>query len=472
MARAWHITTNRLRTEGPDPTMSGDLRPDRHTSEMTLRRDTRRSAGLVAVVAAVACIASLSITRHDHGDTSLAAAPLPQVRLAISDLTYRGAFRLPSDTFGESSTNYAVGTLAHHAANDSIFIAGHAQHNAVGEFAIPTPIGTGNDVDDLPVAESLQPFAAFLGDAPTGNPDGIDRINGLHVDDGSLIVNAERWYDAAGTAVDTTLVLDADDLDGDVSGYFELDGRTHAGGYMSDVPDEWRDALGNRLLTGWASNTSIISRHSIGPTLFTFDPDDLIDRDAMINPTISTDVHMDFPYAGQRWITPDALDTQPGSASPLWNHLSRARYGFIAPGTSTFVVLGSTGGVDSGIGYKFTQDNDNLCGGYCAYAADDYSNAYWLFDVNDILTADDVHLPQPYAYGEWSVPFDDGGRHGIIGGSFDPATSTLYLALDGAGQVGTYDRPPLVVVFDVPTTPNGFSITELASALRRAERVD
>ena len=90
---------------------------------------------------------------------------------------------------------------------------------------------------------------------------------------------------------------------------------------------------------------------------------------------------------------------RPVPASPLWNFLSKARFGFIAPGTSTFVVLGETGGTRSGIGYKITQDNGNLCGGYCAYDHDDDDNAFWLFDVNDILAADDVHLPRPYAFG-------------------------------------------------------------------------
>ena len=445
---------------------------------MIFRRVRTQRSFAVPSALAIATLVAVAVGSIDPSGTDLtldAAAPLPDERLVIGDLTYRGAFRLSSDTFGDSNTNYAVGTLAYNEANHSLFVAGHAQHNAIGEFAIPTTIGTSTDVDDLPVVDaSLQPFAAFLGDAPTGNPDGIDRINGLYVDDGQLIVNAERWYDAGGSANDTTLVVVADDIDGEVQGYFELEGRVHAGGYMSSVPPEWRDELGGPLLTGWASNTSIISRHSIGPSLFTFEPDDLFSGDAVVDPAIATNVHMDFPYGDQRWITPDALDTQPGGASPLWNHLSKARYGFIAPGTSTFVVLGHTGGVQSGIGYKITQDDDHLCGGYCAYEADDYTNAYWLFDVNDILAADAVHLPRPYAYGEWSVPFDDDGRHAIIGGTFDPASSTLYLALANAGQVGTYDRPPLILAYDVPTnssTAAPFVINTPAAALQQATRV-
>jgi len=229
--------------------------------------------------------------------------------------------------------------------------------------------------------------------------------------------------------------------------------------------------LGGPLLTGWASNTSIISRHSVGPTLFTMDPADLDSGDAQVDPSIDTQAHMDFPYAGGRWITPDALDSGPSPASPLWNFLAKARVGFIAPGTSTFVVLGEIGGTRNGIGYKIEQDNGNRCGGYCAYDADDYDNAYWLFDVNDIVDADDVHLPQPYSYGTWSVPFDDGGSHRIIGGTFDPTAATLYLALANAGQVGTYDRPPLILAYSVPSTSR-FVIERGARATEPAVRLD
>ncbi len=374
-------------------------------------------------------------------------------RLAIDDLDYLGAFRLTSEMLGESSTNYAAGPIGYHGGRHSLYVAGHATDNAIAEFAIPTSLGTGDTVDGLPVVETaLQPFVAPLDDAPTGNPDGLDRIDGLYVAGDRLLVNAEQWYDADGNANDTTLTLDADDIDGGVNGFFELDGRVQAGGYMSPVPAEWRSAVGGSAITGWASNTSIVSRHSVGPSLFVFDPADLAGRDATTDPAISTTEHMNFPYGGGNFLADDALETRQGGASPLWNYLSKATYAFIAPGTSTFVVVGSTGGVDSGIGYKITQDDDNVCGGYCPYEHDDVTNAYWLFDLDDILAADEVYLPRPYAYGSWSVPFDDDGAHSIIGGAFDPGSSTLYLSLANAGQVGTYDRPPLIVAFSVPET--------------------
>ena len=137
-------------------------------------------------------------------------------------------------------------------------------------------------------------------------------------------------------------------------------------------------------------------------------------------------------------------------ASPLWNIKSRGRYGFIVPGTSTFAVLGSSAGLESGIGYKAMQDDGNVCGGPCPYGAEDSYNYYWLFDVEEILGADEVHDPRPYDYGIWSVPFDAEGQHQIVGATFDPEEGVLYVALDGAGQIGNYDNTPLILTFKIP----------------------
>lgn len=35
----------------------------------------------------------------------------------------------------------------------------------------------------------------------------------------------------------------------------------------------------------------------------------------------------------------------------------------------------------------------------------------------------------------------------IIGATFDPTTNILYLAVENAAQLGTYDRPPLIVTY-------------------------
>jgi hypothetical protein len=385
-------------------------------------------------------------------DTSDATTTVSDDTLAqINDFSYLGAFRIASNDFGVSNTNYAIGALAYNPERNSIFIAGHDHHRAIAEFSIPDLV-ISDDLQALEVVESpLQEFVYLLESSPNGNPEGLNRITGMLYIDGQLIINVENWYDAGGTNRDTTLIIRTANnlLTSAVNGYFELDGAAQAAGYMAPIPEQLREDFGGAYLTGWSSVYSIISRYSVGPSLFIFDPADMLDMPHGSQGPVATIDYMNFAYSGGHYLAPDALQTQEGTASALWNFLSNAVYGFIIPGTRTFAVFGSSGGVHSGIGYKITQDNGNLCGGYCAYNADDYYNYYWLFDVQEIIDAVEPYDIQPYAYGAWSVPFDDNGAHHIIGGTFDDGNGILYLSLSGAGQVGAYDRPPLIVAYGI-----------------------
>ncbi len=376
--------------------------------------------------------------------------------MAIDDLVFTGAFRLKNGDFGVSNINYAVGALAYNPANDSLFIVGHANQSAVAEYPIPEA-GMQPAVADLPEsADPLQPFADVLAATTDGNPDSLDRITGMMVVDGALIVNAETWYDAPGDNTYTTLVVpDVDNLGANVGGFFRLDGAVHAGGYMSPIPAAYQEAFGAGYLTGWSSVYSIVSRYSVGPSLWTFDSADLLDPGLSSGESVTATAFMNFGFSEGR-LGDRAVEYAPQGqagpfepASPLWNILSRGRYGFIVPGTRTFAVIGSTGGLENGIGYKAVQDDGNLCGGPCPYTAGDSYNYYWLFDVDEILGADNVFDPRPYDYGKWSVPYDNGGANKVIGATFDPDGGVLYVALGNAAQVGTYDRPPLILTFQV-----------------------
>ena len=48
------------------------------------------------------------------------------------------------------------------------------------------------------------------------------------------------------------------------------------------------------------------------------------------------------------------------------------------------------------------------------------------------------------------MPFDEGGRHAVVGATIDPQAGTLYVALGKAGQLGDYDRPPLIITYALP----------------------
>jgi hypothetical protein len=136
--------------------------------------------------------------------------------------------------------------------------------------------------------------------------------------------------------------------------------------------------------------------------------------------------------------------------SPLWNPLSRAVFAFFVLGTRTFVAVGLTSGLDSGIGCKGTQENGNVCDGTCPCLLSDCYNYYWFFAIDEILAAENAYRPQQYTYGIWGIPYDNNGLNRILGGAIDNSSGTLYLTIENAAKVGDYDQPPLVVVYALP----------------------
>ena len=136
-------------------------------------------------------------------------------------------------------------------------------------------------------------------------------------------------------------------------------------------------------------------------------------------------------------------------ASPIWNALSRAMYAFFLPSQRLYVAIGSTAGLESGIGYKAVQNNGIECPGQCQYDVSDTYNYFWIFRVDDMINAGNVWDPRPVAYGKWSIPFDGNGKHVIIGATLNFDQTILYVALEGAGKVEEFDYPPLIVQFEV-----------------------
>jgi len=375
---------------------------------------------------------------------------------AITDFQYAGAFRLKNGDFGDSSLDYAVGTLAINPIKQSLFIAGHDHDRAVAEYPL-IAAGMQTDVASLPeTAPPLQNFSSLLDLVP--NPQTINRITGLYWFNGSLIVNAENWYDAGGVATDTTLVVpDADNLAAVANGFFRMQGGANAAGYMGPIPEQWQSAFGAQHFTGWSSVYSITSRYSIGPSLWTFDPNALISADPVTDPIVVTQPKMNYPFAGfgtAGHLSERALEwAQQGTPGPfppadaLWNQLSAGMYGFFIPGTKTFAVIGHTSALQSGMAYKALQSDGHQCGGPCPFDPADHTNYYWFYNVDDILSATNSYDPKPYAYGSFDVPFDADGTRPVLGATFDQTTNTLYLAIKNAAQLGTYDRPPLIVTY-------------------------
>ncbi|GLR16386.1 T9SS type A sorting domain-containing protein [Portibacter lacus] len=367
---------------------------------------------------------------------------------SIEQLQYKGGFRLPASTFGVSSLNYSQGPIEYNKDNHSLYIVSHTYQQAIAEFAIPEMIAT-DVLSELNMAGNpIQNFSSVLGRAETGNVDNIDRIGGMEYIDHTLIVNGYQYYDAGGNVtVSTIMVDDSDDLENaTVKGFYSYDARAgNTSGWISPIPEEWQSILSGTHITGQSSGIPIISRTSVGPTAYSFDAG--IFSGEIENP-VETSQLLDFSYPNG--IHEDLSNSE--GENDKWTHLSQATYGFIVPGTRTYLTIGKSGGHESGVCYKCTQDNGNLCGGYCTPVAADNYQYYWLWDMNDLIevmngerVAYDV---QPYDYGQFNTPFQNGFKV-IGGGSYDPESNILYLSINGADrEQGTYSNPPVIVAYE------------------------
>ena len=411
----------------------------------------------VARVIAALCLAvtaSGTATAADSG-----AAPQGLRLASVEDFQYVGAFRLPSKKYGESDLNFSQGPIAFNPDRKSLFIVGHAHQQAVAEFAIPELVDSTILTELNMCGDPIQPFASILDRASGGNPQGNNRIGGMLYVPGpngpELLINAYEYYDAPGDNTLSMLVVrDANNLAAsDVDGYFEVQGRPgHTAGWMSPIPDSWRSDLGGDFLTGNSSGIPIISRTSVGPSAFVFNPGDVVGKKSVSTPIATTRL-LDFSLAHRLH---EDLSNESRS-NELWNHLSRAVYGLIVPGTRTYATFGHSGGNQSSVGYKIVQDNGRRTGGYASFAVDDNYHYYWLWDVADLVQVragqEEPHEVRPYEYGIFPTPFE-GQTHELGGGAFDAATGRIYLTAQKADrEQGRYANPPVVMAYQVRALP-------------------
>ncbi|MDF1695895.1 MAG: right-handed parallel beta-helix repeat-containing protein, partial [Saprospiraceae bacterium] len=417
---------------------------------------------------------STDIGAHEYIQTDL--LPL----LQIQHLSYAGAFIIPGNTVGESSANYAEGGIALHPDNGSLFLAGHSPQAAIAEFMIPELVNS-TELTELNTASFLQGFKNVLGLPTNGNPQNINRVSGMAVIDGQLVVNGVEYYDAPANNTHTTLIIeDASDIENSVvSGYYSLEGAAHAAGWITTIPNEWQIPLGGPYLAGNSSRYPINGRNPMGISAFSFDPANWDATPDAITPTtplldfdLSDPLYADydtfsnanyniFDLDGSTFTchTIEDADATIGT-NDLWTEVSQASVGFIVPNTRTYLTIGSSGGHQSGIGYKAEQNNGNCCGGPCAYDSDDYYNYYWLWDAQDLLEVKNgtmnAYDVRPYASGIFDAPFQvdeytgNDEFHPIVGGDFDPETGLLYLTIyDGAPISSPYAKNPVIAAYKI-----------------------
>lgn len=403
------------------------------------RLRTAAAVFMCCLAAALASCAHTSETASRQGRVSA----LPERLISIANFDYQGAFAIPSGEFGESRASWSAGTIE--VNGKSLFLAGHDHDDAIAEFEVPAMINS-KSIDDLPYAKGpIQGFTKVLTNVSGGNKDNLDQIIGLELVEGKLIGNAIEYYDAPADNTQTTFVVEnaAAIEKSPVTGFYRIDGRARAAGWLSQVPMEWQKILGCTHITGNSSGGPIIGRHSVGPSAFCINFNNKL---RLKKRSIKTAEMLGFSEN-----SPLARDLfNESSENNLWTHMSQARYGFIVPGTSTYMTIGFSGGHQSGVGYKLRRRDGQYCPGYCAVDPTDMYNYYWLWDMRDLVRVRQRRLSakslKPYESGVFDVPFQNNAHLNPIGGAtFDEQSGLLYISVLRANS-STHNPASLPVI--------------------------
>ncbi|EHJ05138.1 hypothetical protein [Marinobacter manganoxydans] len=386
---------------------------------------------------------------------------------SINDLVYEGASRIPVSTYGESRMGFANGTFLIDSARNSLFVIGHSQHMAIAEFAIEG-FSRSENLAELPMVRNVQPFSRILDRVPSENVDSINTITGMHKIDGGIWVNAAQFYDGNADNTDTSFFLE--DLNNlgtsEIDGYFKLEPKVKSAGWVTEIPTPLQESLGGDLIFGFASNLPINGRNSMGPSAFSVSKENLLNSKS--GDVIETNELLSFSIDNQ--LHPDHYNKS--LSNDLWTEVSSAYTGFIVPGTNTYAVFGNSGGHESGIGYKITQDDGRLCGGACPYISSDIYNHYWLWDVEDFVKVKQGLVApydvRPYEYGTLELPFEIQAAFTkprvMIAAYYDYENQDLYFMLGEADSLqNQYESAPILLKYSIetgrrPSAPSGISV--------------
>lgn len=423
----------------------------------------------------------------------------------LPSVNYAGA------TYWESDVDGTSGAVSFGSNANVLYVAGATgginggggfsgsnagEADSISAFQIPTLLNTAdvNDRTGIQVATQTQPWTSVFKPANGLILENVDSdahtINGMHYDHvtGMLCLTLQKDYDNPPYSRANMLCYeDPTNLSSsNVKGYYSV-GRSsvpdseimHASGWMADIPTQWRTALGGRTLWGGGGTAAILARLPAGPTLFAGSLDALGNSGSVV-----VNQHMTFfdemgkhlggyLYAPVRpdvgpWYNFEMMNCTPYGANPYdcgqdltdsnqvvpwvnnwWTIDSYGMQGFIIPNTDTYVVIGTMEGGEEGLSYKGDPDWGEACGGPCRAGEHDYHNKYWLFDINDILSASNPWEVFPYEHGY--IPFLDqfqtrtGGRSLIANAGFDLNTGRLAVVLKE--RTGQYSPTADVAIF-------------------------
>ena len=212
-----------------------------------------------------------------------------------TDITYLGAFRLPSEYSNNHQWEYGGYALAFRPDGDpggdqdgfygSLYSVGKRrgadERKCVSEFSIPKPIKS-NILNELPIAKTLQPFGditqGFFDQALSGQE--LNSVRGLvyldyQYDQGGGKIYWSIWsaYNVGGVDLPSQGYSGPSISNANAQGVWKLKGHhsKSVSGYLFAIPKEWADEYlnGMYIATGISRAGGAYSR---GPVLFAIAP--------------------------------------------------------------------------------------------------------------------------------------------------------------------------------------------------------
>lgn len=399
---------------------------------------------------------SLAVPSTASATVTITKEPL----LQLSNLSYQGAFRLPSGSFCASpngvldSFAYGGTALAYDPTKDGLYLVGHDWDQMTAEVSIPAPVNSA-DLDALNTATVLQNCVdateGLITQVGGSAPD--VKIGGQMVYNGLLYGTVYIYYDADTSQRVSHFVRPLNlSTSGEARGLFQLQSPNTAGfvsGYLSPIPADWQAALGGPAFSGQCC-IPIVTRTSYGPAAFAFDPERL-GMDSVV-PTVPL-VYYDNTGGDGDYVNDWNVQ------SNFFNNGTMMGGAVFVAGTRSVLFIGrqgigpfcyGEGTSDPALNGTLTWDGETIDCYDPAYGdkgGHSYPYVYqvWAYDANDLAqVASGGQNPWSIRpYGLWTLTFPIMlPTAEIKGATYDPATRRFFVTQGSAdGDL------PLVHVF-------------------------
>lgn len=373
-------------------------------------------------------------------------------RKGLFGATYVGLCRLSnSNTGNNNKTSFSQGIFS--LTDSRFFVSGFANNGIIAEFDYPTfsdvPLNT-----SAPIVGKKSSFGDWL---QVGDPGGWTQSNGYIdgiFDNGTeLFVTSAPPYDAGSTEWDEN--LSRVQYDRTIDQFYPVKDNARMAGYMGRIPPEWQTAFGAAYFMGSNNNTSIVKRHSVGPSLYSWDGTTAGAINATRRMVFPVENSPNFP-AGDYPLGSHHLEAPVGN--PMWNQETKTRLAFFWG--DDYYVFAVTEGLYNEIKYLpsgYYADDEQWATDNNVPNADNW--AYFMkFRVQDILAAANPWDVRPYDYGRIQWPMGNSGidspQAHFWRGYFDDQAEMLYVnaVLDYPGGPSS-DKTHTVFAYDWSTVP-------------------